>query len=187
MVEAGESQRELVTSGPCSGTTSFRPRSEASMLALFAVVLVTIAVGQSSHSQQGAPAGAPRPTRAYPAPTNLKVLPKSFTGRLVHDVMEQWSGEIGVRCSACHIRESEGIVSGAPSHAVFADDSRPMKAIARTMYTMTAEINRKFITGDDGEPGPVTCGTCHRGNIRPEPFVIPSDPQRPPERVAISQ
>jgi hypothetical protein len=112
-------------------------------------------------------------------PSNLKVLPKDLTGRQVHDIMEQWSGELGVRCSACHVRDSEGVVPGGPLHPRFADDSKPMKGIARIMYTMTVEINRNFIAGVGAAPKPVTCGTCHRGDIRPEPFVSLPDGQRP--------
>jgi hypothetical protein len=118
-------------------------------------------------------ASSPANAYALPAPVNLKVLPKNLSGRQVHDIMEQWSAELGVRCSACHLRDLDGIVPGGSPHPRFADDSKPMKGIARLMYTMTLEINRKFIKGNDGVPAPVTCGNCHRGNIRPEPFVSP--------------
>jgi len=54
---------------------------------------------------------------AYPAPTNLKVLPKNLTGQQVHDIMKQWNGELGVRCGACHAEDpasSQQTVQRAP-------------------------------------------------------------------------
>jgi hypothetical protein len=47
-----------------------------------------------------------------------------------------------------------------------------MKAIARLMYTMTDEINANYIAKVKGSGMPVTCGTCHRGQVSPEPFTI---------------
>jgi hypothetical protein len=50
-----------------------------------------------------------------------------------------------------------------------------MKEIARLMYTMTEQINRDFIVKVEGSGLPVTCGTCHRGHVSPEPaFVTPA-------------
>ena len=83
------------------------------------------------------------------------------------------SVELGVRCSACHQRDSDEVAPGGPPGPRFADDSKPMEQVARLMYTMTLEINRKYIVGQDGVPGPVTCGTCHHGSMSPEPFVPP--------------
>ena len=107
--------------------------------------------------------------RTYPAPTNLKVLPKNMTGQQVHDRMVRWGGELGVRCSACHDEEEDNVVSGGPPRPRFANDSKPMKEIARLMYTMTEEINSGFSAKIDNSGMPVTCGTCHQGRISPEP------------------
>ncbi len=161
----------------------------------FAVFPLVIAAATllSSDAQTNQADSSPGQARIFTAPGNLKVLPKDLTGHQVHDIMEQWSGELGVRCSACHVRDSEGIVPGGRPHPRFADDSKPMKRVARLMYTMTAEINRKFITGLDSVPGPVTCGTCHRGKIRPEQFVSHPDGLRstdqapPPQEVPFSR
>jgi len=159
--------------------TLFRPRSATFITALTAAVLVTSASAQIPRGSQSRAAGpSSRLPQTFLAPTNLKVLPKDLTGRQVHDIMEGWSGELGVRCSACHVRDSEAVVPGGPLHPRFADDSKPMKEVARLMYTMTAEINHSFISTVEGTPKPVTCGTCHRGAIRPEPFVTPPDKQQ---------
>jgi hypothetical protein len=144
-------------------------------LSAVSILIISAAAPVSTRAQSPHADPSPNLAQTIAAPVNLKVLPKNFTGREVHDTMQKWSSEIGVRCSACHVRDSEGIAPGGPTHLRFADDSRPMKAVARLMYTMTAEINRKFITGNDGVPGPVTCGTCHRGKIRPDPYVSPPE------------
>lgn len=113
----------------------------------------------------------------FPAPVNLKVLPTNLTGAEVHDLMKQWTRDLGVRCVACHVQDSDAVVTGGSSPR-FADDSKPMKQTARLMYTMTEEINKSYIAKVDGRGMPVTCATCHRGNVYPEPFVaVPRDPQ----------
>jgi hypothetical protein len=178
LVEAAEVEGSLVTADywhrmQVSTVESRLKARSAILIKLSAVSILIISAAAPVSTRAQSPHADPSPNLAQTiaAPVNLKVLPKNFTGREVHDTMQKWSSEIGVRCSACHVRDSEGIAPGGPTHLRFADDSRPMKAVARLMYTMTAEINRKFITGNDGVPGPVTCGTCHRGKIRPEPFV----------------
>jgi hypothetical protein len=50
-----------------------------------------------------------------------------------------------------------------------------MKEIARIMFRMTEEINTKYVVRIDGSGLPVTCGTCHRGHLGPQPFLFPSD------------
>lgn len=145
----------------------------AGLIRTLAISVLAIATGvEIPGNAQSDPAGSPPGEgQAFPAPVNLKALPKTLTGRQVHDIMQQWSAELGVRCNACHVRDLDGVVPAGLAHPRFADDVKPMKGAARIMYTMTEEINRKFITGDDGVSGPVTCGTCHRGKIKPEPFV----------------
>ena len=167
---------------------SWKARS-ARLRTTWAASVIAIAAGLvvPSSAQSNPLASSPANAYALPAPVNLKVLPKNLSGRQVHDIMEHWSAELGVRCSACHLRDLDGIAPGGRLHPRFADDSKPMKGIARLMYTMTLEINRKLITGIDGVPRPVTCGTCHRGNIRPEPFVSPPDGQRSTAEVPSAQ
>ncbi len=47
-----------------------------------------------------------------------------------------------------------------------------MKAAARLMYTMTEEINNNYIAKVKGSEASVTCGTCHRGAVNPEAFIV---------------
>jgi cytochrome c553 len=112
-------------------------------------------------------------------PTNLRVLPKNLSGQQVHDIMEQWAHSLGVRCDSCHSEDIDAVNQDERPRLNFADDSKPMKAVARIMYTMTDKINADYVAKVDGSGLPVTCGTCHRGEISPEPFTMqpPAQPQ----------
>ncbi len=152
---------------------SSKPRS-AKLAALLCTALVVVATAaQAPQGTQGAAAIAtPSPLRTFPPPANLKVLPKDLTGRQVHEVMEEWAGSLGVRCDSCHAKNSESTEPGAQPGLDFADDSKPMKAVARLMYTMTDGINSNYIAKVEGSGMPVTCGTCHRGHVSPEPYTV---------------
>lgn len=146
-----------------------------------AVVFSLVATAQAPSAAHGSLHGAAPASRAfYPAPVNLHVLPKDLTGKQVHDLMQQWSSELGVRCIACHETETAGIASDATARSSFARDTKQMKKIARLMYTMTDQINVNFVAKVEGSGLPVTCGTCHRGSISPNPYVMPTMPQQTP-------
>ena len=148
-------------------------KNTAPLLVLgFTSVLCCRAAQAPENPPVPSPAQAQEETR-FLTPTNLKVLPKNLTGKQVNHVMEQWGIDLGVRCSACHGEGLDNVVPAALQRSRFAEDSQPMKEIARLMYTMTEEINSTFIAKVEGSGLPVTCGTCHRGRISPEPAVIP--------------
>ena len=158
---------------------------------VFAVTLLATGfflVTMQAQAPQGPLSGAesmpPASLRTFPAPINLKVLRKDLTGRQVHDVMEQWAGSLGARCDACHVEDTERTALDGKPHLDFADDSKPMKAVARLMYTMTAEINSNYIAKVKGSGTPVTCGTCHRGEVNPLPFAVQPAGGPPPDRTA---
>lgn len=136
-------------------------------------VFAAIAGAQAPRGSQSA-SGSWRPdsSRTFPVPINLRVLPKDLTGRQVHDVMEQWVSSLGARCDACHAEDTESTVADEKPHLDFADDSKPMKAFARVMYTMTAAINSNYIATVKGSAANVTCGTCHRGAVNIDPFTV---------------
>lgn len=138
-----------------------------------ALALTAIVVCSPAQWRQNSDAPPQKPAqRVYPAPRNLRVLPKELTAQQVNDVMEQWGAELGVRCSACHGEDQDNVVPARPRPSRFVDDSQPMKEIARLMYTMTEQINRDYIAKVDGSELPVTCGTCHRGRVSPEPTSV---------------
>ena len=163
-----------------------KPSSLSLPVAATALLIAAVfAAATVAQAPQAPPPPAGGPPHTYPAPTNLKVLPKNLTGQQVHEIMEKWEGSLGVHCNACHAADPNDIGPNGRPRLKFPDDSKPEKNIARTMVTMVEEINKNYISKIDATSGPVTCGTCHRGHMEPEPFVIPDDdaprpPQAPP-------
>jgi hypothetical protein len=113
----------------------------------------------------------PPPPHDMPAPTNLKVLPSNLTGAQVHEIMEQWEGELGTSCKTCHAADPKNLGPNGKPRLNFADDSKDEKKIARKMFKMVEDINANYIAKIDSSGAPVTCGTCHRGHLGPEPFI----------------
>ena len=159
--------------------------SSTSRSAVAVALLATgfLLAGMRAQAPQGPQSSAERPSPAshstFPVPTNLRVLPKNLSGQQVHDIMEQWAHSLGVRCDSCHSEVIDAVNQDGRPRLNFADDSKPMKAVARIMYTMTDKINADYVAKVDGSGLPVTCGTCHRGEISPEPFTMqpPAQPQ----------
>ncbi len=120
----------------------------------------------------------------HPVPTNLKVLPKTLTGDQVHEIMEGWEAALGTHCNTCHTADPKNIGPNGRPRLNFADDSKPEKSTARLMYKMVQDINENYVSMVDNSGVPVTCGTCHRGHIGPEPFIAPKeehDGKHPPQ------
>lgn len=190
--------------------------SAAAPAALAAAIVAASVAAPAPQSQQPPAAQGPQgtptggPPREFPAPTNLKVLPKSLTGNQVHDIMEGWAGALGVHCNACHtVDPTQKGLNGRP-RLNFADDSKPEKQTARLMVTMTQKINADYIGkipedhdehgeadhdahGADAEHDDhdhagheghgdhkVSCGTCHRGHQHPEAYIPPKEHDGPP-------
>jgi hypothetical protein len=153
----------------------------SSVLPATAVALLTAAVfavttlAQAPQGPPPASGGPPPGPRTYPAPTNLKVLPKNLNGQQVRDIMEKWQGSLGVHCNTCHTEDPKNLGPNGRPRLNFADDSKQQKATARLMYTMTEGINRDYVMKLEDVETPVSCGTCHRGHLDPEPFVIPPE------------
>ena len=139
------------------------------------VTVLAFAVNMVAQTPEGPQSDGNAGPQTFPAPTNLKVLPKAMTGQQVHDLMEQWQTALGAHCDSCHAEDRENSSPDGGVLLKFADDSKPMKRVARTMYQMTEEINTKFVAPIEGSGLPVTCGTCHRGHLGPEPFPAPTD------------
>jgi hypothetical protein len=163
---------------------SSRSLPAAALALLAAAVFAVTAIAQTPQASPAQPAagGAP-PPRQYPEPTNLKVLPKNLTAQQVHDIMEKWAGDLGAHCNTCHAADPKNIGPNGRPRLNFADDSKEEKLTARLMYKMTEDINVNYVSKVPNSDEPVTCGTCHRGHLGPEPFVIPEehDGPRPPQ------
>ena len=131
-------------------------------------------------AQNAPPAGAPAPgtpggQRAPYVPKNLKVLPDDTNLR---KVMHEYEGALGVECEYCHAMNAATKRPDPPS------DANPMKDKARTMITLTQDLNSKYLplVADRKNNDPITCGTCHRGEKYPSVYVAPPRPEgnRPP-------
>lgn len=123
-----------------------------------------------SKAQQ--PASSPSaPAITYHAPTNLQVLPKDLTGAQVREIMEGWENDLGAECSTCHERNPNDIGPNGRPRFNYADDSKEEKRTARVMYTMVDTINTNFVSKVPNSGIPVSCGTCHRGHLAPEPYT----------------
>ena len=138
-----------------------------SATAAFVLAAATAAVSSSAQ----APAEPQHAHPPNPAPTNLKVLPKDLTGDQVHEIMHKWEAMLGAECSTCHAADPKNVGPNGKPRLNFADDSKKEKQAARLMVKMTEEINKNYVSMIENSGAPVTCGTCHRGHVTPEPFV----------------
>jgi len=77
------------------------------------------------------------------------------------------SGSLGVNCEYCHVERD------------FVSDDIKKKDVARSMITMTADLNRRLFKG-----GPIiTCFTCHQGSAIPRNTpTLPASDYPTPER-----
>jgi hypothetical protein len=153
------------------------PAAATALLTAAVFAITTVAQSPQVPPSQPLAAGSPSSHHDHPhtAPTNLKVLPKNLTGEQVHEIMEGWEAMLGVHCSTCHAANPNDIGPNGRPRLNYADDSKPEKTTARLMYTMTENINVNYVSKVPSSDEPVTCGTCHRGHLGPEPFVIPPD------------
>jgi hypothetical protein len=108
------------------------------------------------------------------------VLPKNLTGQQVHDIMEGWEAALGAHCNTCHTPDPNNIGPNGRPRLNFADDTKPEKSTARMMFKMVDDINTNYVSKVDNSGVAVTCGTCHRGHIGPEPFVAPPEEEHGP-------
>ena len=152
--------------------------STAASLAVLATAFAVFSLTPVAVAAQDAPP-APPPAHHHPKPTNLKVLPKDITGEQLHDLMQTWAGELGVRCTTCHVVDKTKTTPDGKPVMDFANDRKEEKQTARRMFEMTEKINADYISKIGKGDARVTCGTCHRGHQKPESFEPPK-PEPPP-------
>jgi cytochrome c553 len=129
-------------------------------------------VAQAPAAQAPAP-----PAAAVPAPgqttdsffKNVQVL-KGLPAELMQPSMQLMEISLGVHCVYCH----------DPDGTKRELDTKPEKAIARRMITMTQDINRTMFNGTNR----VTCFTCHQGHTKPG-AVVPYNEQLTREETAM--
>ncbi|MGB6744151.1 MAG: c-type cytochrome [Terracidiphilus sp.] len=148
-----------------------------------AIALLAAAVFAAStfaQAPQGPPPGGGQ-MHSFPAPSNLKVLPKDLTGQQVREIMEHWAGDLGVHCDTCHATDPNNVGPNGRPRLNFPSDEKDEKAMARIMYTMLEDLKTNYVAkvaamDKMAEPAaPVTCGTCHRGHLDPEAYTPESD------------
>jgi Photosynthetic reaction centre cytochrome C subunit len=150
------------------------PSHIALLTAMVYSVFAVAAVAQTPAPQQP-PEGAEHHHHEEPAPTNLKVLPKTMTGEQVHDLMHKWEASLGAECSTCHAADPKNIGPNGKPRLNFADDSKPEKNTARLMFRMVEDINKNYVSMVENSGVGVSCGTCHRGHLDPPIFTPPKD------------
>jgi len=102
-----------------------------------------------------------------PKYTNLKVLPKNVSSKVLQGIMaDDFEDGLGVSCNFCHANNKDG-------HGLdFASDAKPEKEIARQMMRMTLGINKKYLKMKHPQLGDaalvVQCTTCHKGQAFPD-------------------
>ena len=140
------------------------------VLAALEITVIALIGAGSAFAQTGPPA---KPLMAEQVFKNVRVL----KGISVDDFMETMgliSAALSFDCSDCH--------EGAGTDKVDWAADTPKKAVARTMVTMVAAINKNNFGGRTL----VTCWTCHRNRDKPlatpaletiygEPTLIPDD------------
>ena len=148
-----------------------RKFAAAGLLSVTLIFTPLSSIGQNTSPDKKAisPIQSQHPHGPLPKPTNLQVLPKDTSPEDLMKIMHGFTGQLGVECEFCHERDAQ-------THKMnFASDKVPDKAIARTMISMTQEINAKYLSQvQDPDATPeiktVTCGTCHHGAAMPEVF-----------------
>lgn len=149
------------------------PSLSAPLTALVSALIAVATYAQAPTAQQ--PPAVEAHHHDEPAPTNLKVLPKTMTGEQVHDLMHKWEASLGAECSTCHAADPKNIGPNGKPRLNFADDSKPEKNTARLMYKMVEDINANYVGKVENSGVPVSCGTCHRGHLDPPIFTPPKE------------
>jgi hypothetical protein len=126
-------------------------------MAATALLLVFLALTQSTAAQTGAAAGQAKPQTAGESFKNVTT--STLKGLTVDDFMGTMgvmAAALGFDCADCHRNAGFDSVN-------WADDSMPTKVAARKMIEMVAAINRTNFAGVQM----VTCWTCHHGREIP--------------------
>jgi len=153
-------------------------------LCVFAASLLasaTILTSQSQAQQGGAQMTPSQQTASqYPGgekvwttvPIHTILLPKNATVQQLADTMDEWRAAIKGHCITCHTVTTDPTyknLQGNPEIMPY-DDALPAYKASEKMYLLTQEINKRLV---NSAMAPVTCGTCHRGKLKPEAYSVP--------------
>jgi photosynthetic reaction center cytochrome c subunit len=114
------------------------------------------------------PGGSPRVAEVVFK--NIQVLKGLSSDQLI-PAMRFITASLGVECSYCHVQDH------------FDKDDKKPKQIARDMMRMMFAIDKASFAGNRE----VTCYSCHRGSLKPEPVPsVGSQPQPKPQTPELS-
>ena len=101
---------------------------------------------------------------------NIKIL-NGMPAKVLPSIMVKGFGRgLGMGCGGCHVRDD------------FASDERGNKRVARQMWAMSQDLNKKYLPAMkdlEDELPTINCYTCHRGQRNPE--TDPDHPHVPPQ------
>ncbi|GAC1627994.1 MAG: hypothetical protein NVS9B13_25490 [Candidatus Acidiferrum sp.] len=123
-----------------------------------AALIVNASLAQSGDTQNTPPAPKLAPKLAEEQYKNIQALKGIPADQLIPS-MQFISTSLGVDCEYCHVHGS-----------MEKDDKKP-KLAARKMILMMLAINKNHFDGERE----VTCNTCHRGAIAPQPTPLIPD------------
>ena len=129
-------------------------KSKPAVLATTAsALMLALAIGWVESRSAAAQAPGQKAEEFY---KNIQVL-KGIQADLMQPTMQLMEIALGVHCVYCH-----------DDNAQRRDlDTKPVKAVARRMLQMVADINRTQFGGRNV----VTCFTCHRGSTKPDTLL----------------
>jgi hypothetical protein len=134
-----------------------------------AVLLASATMAAQQPPAAGAAPGG-RQGGAAAAPTNLKVLPKTWSRQQVGALMNTFNESLGVQCAHCHAEDPTAPppAAGQNPRLDYALDTKKEKDIAREMIkaVMATNDGTKAL-GDAAVTEKVSCWTCHRGEKAP--------------------
>jgi hypothetical protein len=165
-------ERKIPDAQPTQEILSLKSSTLYMSLGVLALTTALCVAAQAPPAPRPVPAAATPQTHdhEHPKPTNLKVLPKDWTGDQVHEIMHQWEADLGVTCKTCHVENPNDIAPNGRPRLNYAADSKQEKESARVMYKMLDDINANYVANIENSGLPVTCGTCHQGHLNPEQF-----------------
>ena len=140
------------------------PGARRSRYVLAAISLLAVVVGAATAS--GLQTSETQDVQPSMHATNLKVLPKETSIADIYKLMADMQKDLGVRCGFCHEEDPDS------KRIDYVSDENPRKETARFMMRMTNDINEKYLgkLGDRQYAPPITCGSCHLGQMHPPPY-----------------
>lgn len=123
------------------------------LIAAAALSCLLCATSFSQEAKPASPGGAEDQRPAEQVYKNIQVM-KGVPASRLPMAMAFFARSLGVDCVHCHVPNE------------FEKDDKAAKGTARRMLTMVHHINDDNFAPDH----PISCWTCHRGNVKPESF-----------------